>query len=190
MLFSFFQTAPVWTVQSEGGGAAIDFDVFFEMECQAEDTVASEPVEKGSFASYNKQAGPKELTVTLGCTREYALQQPVLAAIDELASGVQKVSLVTPAAEYKNLNIQSYSYVRKADGGAQMLVVELKLVEVREVETKMKTAASQTAKAITKDQAKSPANASKAKTGKTQAQAPSGRRRSMMRGALDWLNGG
>lgn len=188
MLFSFFQTSPVWTIQAAGGGAGVDFDVFLEMNCQSEDLVASEPVEKGSFASYNKQAGPKELTVVLTCTREYALQQPVLATIDELASGVQKVSLVTPSAEYKDLNIQSYSYARKGDAGAQMLVVELKLVEVREVETKMKTAASQTP-SISKEQAKAPASASKVKTGKTQAQEPPKRRRSFLRSSLNWLNG-
>lgn len=190
MLFSFFQAAPVWTLQAEGGGGAIDFDVFIEMDCQAEDMVASEPIEKGSFASYNKQAGPKEMSVVLACTKDYASQQAVLSTLDALASGTQKVSLVTPASEYKSLNIQSYSYARKADGGVQMLVVELKLVEVREVETKMKTAASQTALPITKEQAKNPSNATKAKTGKTQAQEPPKRRRSMMKGALDWLNGG
>lgn len=184
MLFNFLSTAPVWSLQADGGGASIDFDSMLEMDHTAEDMVASEPVEKGSFASYNKQAGPREITVVLACTKTYAEQQGVLDELDKLASGTQKVSLVTPASEYKDLNVQSYSYTRKPDGGAQMLVVELKLVEVREVDTKVKTAATQSIAAP-----KNPANASTAKTGKTQAQAPKGKRRSWLRSARNWLGG-
>ena len=188
MLFTFLEKVPVWTLQAEGGGAAVDFDVFLSLDMTSEDMVASEPVEKGSFASYNKQASPREVTAVLACTKDIAQQQPVLAALDELAASTQKVSLVTPSAEYKSLNLQSYSYSRKGDEGAQLLVVELKLVEVREVETKVKTASTQAAP-ITKAGAKNPSNASKASTGKAQAQAPASKRRSFIRGGLDWLGG-
>ena len=182
MLFMFLTTPPVWTLQADGGGASIDFDVFVEMEFDAEDLVASEPLEKGSFASYNRQSSPMELSVVLACTRPYAEQQAVLDSLEKLASGTQKVALVTPAQEYKNLALQAYSYARKDDGGAQMLMVELKLVEVREVDTKVKTASSISAP-------KNPANASKVKTGKTQPQAPKAKRRSWLRSARDYLGG-
>ena len=182
MIFNFLTTAPVWTLQADGGGASVDFDVFLEMTLDAEDLVASEPIEKGSFASYNRQSSPLEIEVLLACTKSYAEQQPVLDTLEKLASGTQKVALVTPAQEYKNLALQSYSYARKSDGGAQMLVVELKLVEVREVDTKVKTAASQSAP-------KNPSNASPAKTGKTQAQKPKAKRRSWFRAGRDWLDG-
>ena len=177
MILSFLSKAPTWTLQNEGGGTAVEFDVFIDMDFSGENQVAHEPIEQGGFASYNKQDSPKEITVTLACTKMYMSQQPVLENIDKLASGTQKLSLVTPASEYKNLNIEGYSYRRTEDAGAGMLVVELKLVEVREVEVKKKTTASESPKSEGKqgkpiEKSKNPSNDSKVKTGRTQTKEP------------------
>ena len=58
-----------------------------------------------------------------------------------------------------------------------MLVVELKLVEIREVETKKKTTASEKPKSEGKQgkpiqKSKNPSNNSKVKTGRTQTKKP------------------
>ena len=177
MILSFLSKAPTWTLQDEGGGTAVDFDVFIDMDFSGENQIAHEPIEEGGFASYNKQDSPKEITVTLACTKLYASQQPVLENIDKLAASIQKLSLVTPSSEHKNLNLEGYSYRRTEDAGAGMLVVELKLVEVREVETKKKTTASQNPKSEGKkgkpiEKSKNPSNDSKTKTGRTQTKQP------------------
>lgn len=189
MLLELLGLAPVWTLQNEGGGTAVDFDVFLGIDFSGDNQVAHEPVEQGGFASYNKQNTPKEISVELACTKMYFNQQPVLENIDKLASGVQKLSLVTPSSEYKNLNLESYSYRRTEDAGAGMLVVELKLVEVREVETKKKTTASESPKSEGKEgkpieKAKEPSHDSTKKTGRTQTKEP---RRSILRGGGDWV---
>lgn len=191
MLLDLLDLAPVWTLQSEGGGTAVDFDVFLGMDFSGANAVAHEPIEQGGFASYNKQDTPKEITVELACTKMYFNQQPVLAAIDKLASGTQKISLVTPSSEYKNLNLESYSYIRKEDSGAGMLAVELKLVEIREVEVKKKTTASENPKSEGKegkpiDQGKNPSNESKVKTGRTQTKEP---KRSVLKTGMDKIRG-
>lgn len=177
MILSFLSMAPTWTIQDEGGGTAVNFDVFLSMDFAGQNSVAHEPIEQGGFASYNKQDSPKEITVSLACTKMYMSQQPVLENLDKLAHGIQKLSLVTPSSEYKNLNLEGYSYRRTEDAGAGMLVVELKLVEVREVEIKKKTTASESPKSEGKqgkpiDKPKNPSNASKAKTGRTQTKEP------------------
>jgi len=189
MLLELLGLAPVWTLQNEGGGTAVDFDVFLGIDFAGDNQVAHEPVEQGGFASYNKQNTPKEISVELACTKMYFDQQPVLENIDKLASGVQKLSLVTPSSEYKNLNLESYSYRRTEDAGAGMLVVELKLIEVREVETKKKTTASESPKSEGKEgkpieKAKEPSHDSTKKTGRTQTKEP---RRSILRGGGDWV---
>ena len=189
MLLELLGLAPVWTLQNEGGGTAVDFDVFLGIDFSGDNQVAHEPIEQGGFASYNKQNTPKEISVELACTKMYFNQQPVLENIDKLASGVQKLSLVTPSTEYKNLNLESYSYRRTDDAGAGMLVVELKLVEVREVEIKKKTTASQNPKSEGKEgkpieKAKEPSHDSTKKTGRTQTKEP---RRSILRGRGDWV---
>lgn len=189
MLLELLGLAPVWTLQNEGGGTAVDFDVFLGIDFSGDNQVAHEPIEQGGFASYNKQNTPKEISVELACTKMYFNQQPVLENIDKLASGVQKLSLVTPSSEYKNLNLESYSYRRTEDAGAGMLVVELKLIEVREVETKKKTTASESPKSEGKEgkpieKAKNPSHDSTKKTGRTQTKEP---RRSILRGGGDWV---
>lgn len=175
MLLELLGLAPVWTLQDEGGGTAVNFDVFLSMDFAGQNSVAHEPIEQGGFASYNKQESPKEITVELACTKMYFSQQPVLETLDKLAHGVQKLSLVTPSSEYKNLNLEGYSYRRTEDAGAGMLVVELKLVEIREVEIKKKTTASESPKSQNSkpiEKSKNPSNTSKAKTGRTQAKKP------------------
>lgn len=187
MLLELLGLAPVWTLQDEGGGTAVNFDVFLSMDFAGQNAVAHEPIEQGGFASYNKQDSPKEISVELACTKMYFSQQPVLENLDKLAHGIQKLSLVTPSSEYKNLNLEGYSYRRTEDAGAGMLVVELKLVEIREVEIKKKTTASESPKSEGKqgkpvEKSKNPSNDSKAKTGRTQTKEPN---RSMMKIGAD-----
>ena len=196
MLLELLGLAPVWTLQDEGGGTAIDFDVFLSMDFAGQNAVAHEPIEQGGFASYNKQDSPKEITVELASTKMYFNQQPFLEAMDKLASGTQKLSLVTPSSEYKNLNLEGYSYRRTEDAGAGMLAVELKLVEVREIEVKKKTTASESPKSEGKqckpiEKSKNPSNDSKAKTGRTQTQAPKKTAaREIGDNVRGWLRGG
>jgi len=187
-LLNLFAKKPTWSLQSEGGVVVVNFDVFIGMEFRGVNSVATEPIEEGGFAAYNKQETPKELAVTLAATKPYDEQQHTLNMLEGLAHKLEKISLITPSAEYKNLNLEGYTYARKDDNGAGMLVVDLKLVEIREVEVKKTVTASQKPpksagkqnKPITKEQAKNPSNASTAKTGKTQAAQPQ-RRQSMLK---------
>lgn len=170
MLVEFFGAYnPVWTLATEDGGDAISFDVFCEMECKGENQVAHEPLEQGSFASYNKQASPLEIRVVLAMTGDPASQQEALDRIDELCEGTELVSLITPQQEYQSLNLESYSYRRNETSGASMLTVELALVEIRQVESAATTMATQSPTSkISAGNAKEKSNTSKVNTGKTQ----------------------
>ena len=170
MIFSLLGLGPIWTIAGQGGGSAINFNVFLDMEFKGDAQVASEPVEKGTFASYNKQNSPNEISVTLAVTGAYFMQQNVLGTLDKMASGTDLVSLVTPSAEYKDLNISSYNYRRSDSGGSGMLVVELRLTEIIQVETSARTEATSQGTTITETKNKS--NASTQNTGKTQTKAP------------------
>ena len=170
MILEFFTGYnPVWTLASEDGGDAVNFDVFCEMECKGENQVAYEPLEKGSFAAYNKQASPLQLRVVLAMTGDPSVQQAALERIEELCSGTELVSLITPQQEYASLNIESYNYRRNETSGASMLTVELMLVEIRQVESAATTKATQSeSKPISSANAKNPSNTTKVSTGQTQ----------------------
>ena len=181
MIFNLLNLGPTWTISGSGGATAVNFNVFLDIEFKGESQVASEPVEKGSFASYNKQNSPNEISVTLAMTGPYALQQNALATLDKMSKGTELVSLVTPSAEYKDLNISAYNYRRSDQGGAGMLVVDLRLTEIRQVESSARTEATDKGTAINADSAKNKSNASTQNTGKTQTKAPN---RSMLKSIL------
>jgi len=168
MIIEFFSMAPTWEILSESGGSALAFDTFLGMEFKNENGVSFEPIENGSFATYNKQHSPHEIRVTLASMLPYMAQQAILSTLDELADGTDLVSLVTPASEYKDLNITAYSYRRDDSGGAGMLVVEITLTEVRQVETAARTETTEKGTTISKGNAKNKSDVSTQHTGKTQ----------------------
>ena len=170
MIFNLLNLGPVWTIAGSGGASAINFDVFLDIEFKGESQVASEPVEKGSFASYNKQNSPNEISVTLAMTGHYFLQQNALATLDKMSKGTELVSLVTPSAEYKDLNISAYNYRRSEQGGAGMLIVDLRLTEIKQVESSARTEATDKGTSISETKNKS--NASTQNVGKTQPKEP------------------
>lgn len=173
MIIDFLSIAPVWTLAAMGGGTAIDFDSFLQMEAKAENSVAYEQLEKGSFAAYNKQASPMEIRCVLASTKAYSLQQDMLEGLDSLCKGTELVSLITPSQEYPNLNLESYNYSRTETGGAALLTVELRLVEIRQVESAATTqVATQEQPKISQGQSKNASNVDIKDTGKTQAKKP------------------
>lgn len=173
MIIDFLSMVPVWTLAS-GGGTALNFDTFLEMEAKAENQVAYEQLEQGSFAAYNKQASPKEIRCVLASSQAYPYQQDTLEALDQLCQSTDLVSLITPSQEYANLNLESYNYRRTEQNGAAMLTVELRLIEIRQVESAATTqvATEQQTTAISTGNSKNPSNVSTQDTGQIQAKKP------------------
>ena len=168
MIIDLHDKVQSWTLLTEDGADVLTFDSMLSVEVSAENQVAYEPVEKGSFASYNKAATPTQLRVKLARSGSDYDQQAMLNTLDRLCDGTDLVTLVTPAQEYAGYNLEAYSYSRTDSGGAHLLVVELSLVEIRQVETQ----AYANVNAIKPKQAKNKSDASTANTGKTQAEEP------------------
>lgn len=124
-----------WTLLDEGGGAAINFSSFLSISVNSDGQVASYPLEKGSFANYNKVQSPRDVRVSIAVQGSESDYEYVLNRLDTYKEQAIKVSVSTPSRLYDNLTLQSYGTERAANNGASMLVVMLNLVEVREVET-------------------------------------------------------
>ena len=97
-------------------------------------SLADAPLEKGSFASYNKVANPYTAVVQLvkgdGSVAERNLW---LAQIEAYARTTIKFYIVSPEFVYINACIESISYSRSAQEGQQLIRVNIALREVREV---------------------------------------------------------
>ncbi len=122
-----------WLLADENGLPVVAFTSFLSADIRNESKVVSAPVEEGSFATYNKVATPLEVNVTLGIQGDDSTLQDALDTLTTLQAGTQLVSLVTPNAEYPDLNLEGFNYSRKRENGLGVLFVELSLVEVKQV---------------------------------------------------------
>lgn len=110
--------------------------------------IADFPVEKGSFASYNKIELPAEPVVAMSVTGTDADRTKFLADIDKACKSVDLYSVVTPDATYINYSVERYNYERTAQNGAYLLTVQIFLKEIRQVQaifTQIKDSKSPTA---------------------------------------------
>jgi hypothetical protein len=124
-----------WTIMSEDGGSAIAFTSFIGMRVNSDGSASSYPVEEGAFASYNKMQAPIEITVNLGKSGEAYDIESTIQVIEKYKQEATKLSVVTPTMFYESMTLESYSYSHRRDNGARILLVELRLKEVKEVTT-------------------------------------------------------
>lgn len=156
-----------WSIFDKDGAKALNFDTFFSCSIKAENKISSNPVEKGSFADYNKVASPTAVSVVLGCTGKSDELAAFLTSLDKLADSTDLVSIVTPEKTFLDYNLVSYDYDRKAENGVDRLLVGLMLQEIRQVEPQY---SNENIKSISKAQAKNPTDASTTPAGKQQGQ--------------------
>lgn len=127
------RAAALWTLNTASGVPAVAFTSFLGFELRNESRVVSSQVEEGSFATYNKVETPLEVTVSLGLQGDDAELQAALDTLGALQAGTELVSLVTPTAEYRDLNLEGFDYRQRREDGLGALWVELSLVGVKQV---------------------------------------------------------
>lgn len=98
-----------------------------------ETRVSDFPLERGSFASYNKVEQPANPSVTLCLTGSEKNRRTFLEAIDKATKSTDLYSVVTPEVTYVNYSVERYSYSRRSSKGATLLIVDISLREIRQV---------------------------------------------------------
>lgn len=125
---------PQYILQDEDGNK-VAFYSMLEVSLNSNSRLPSEPIEKGSFANYNRVIEPYEGTTRLALEGTESEIQQALDGLEELKKGLKKCELITPFATYENLMLESYDYRRDGHSGFNVLQVDLKLKEIREVES-------------------------------------------------------
>lgn len=154
-------TGSEWAIVARNKGLSVQFDGIMDVDVKNESKVLTSPIEKSSFAAYNKVETPLDVVITGASQQDNAAQSAILDSLNKLVSDVELVDIVTPTAVYLKMTLESYSYKRTATDGASLLVVELHAIEVREVETTRVTKTKRASSAKTQ------------KTGQTQTKKPS-----------------
>lgn len=119
----------------------VDFSSMLEFSAETSTQLPSEPIEQGSFATYNRVIEPVIIRAKLATMGQSDLLQSKLDELKEMASGNKKITVVTPEQKYPNMMLESFDYRRDNNSGVGLLTVELRLKEVREVATAKTTTA-------------------------------------------------
>ena len=111
------------------------FDVFNSFNYNKQSQVAQYPIELGSFFTYNKQNQPFNVGITLiksGFSIKYQ-KEAFQNKLEEYCDGVKLVDVVTPSKTFLNCTLSGLQYGNTPDEGADMIVANLTVSEVRYV---------------------------------------------------------
>jgi hypothetical protein len=125
---------PQYILKDEDGNE-VAFYSMLEMGMTSGSQIPTEPIEKGSFADYNRVIDPQEGNCRLALEGTESEIQQALQGLEELKTGLVKIEFITPFETYENLMLVSYDYRRDEHSGFNLLQVDLRLKEVREVES-------------------------------------------------------
>jgi hypothetical protein len=117
-------------IQSILFGSVLSTNAF---EFVKETRISDFPVEQGGFANYNKVEMPANPVVTLALGGSEIDRTAFLNEIAAACISTELYSVVTPEVTYVNYSIERYNYVRRAERGATLLLVEISLKEIRQV---------------------------------------------------------
>jgi len=137
------------------------------LEYSKETRVSDFPIERGSFAAYNKVELPASPVVTLCFQGSESERKSFLDALDAACKSTDLYSVVTPEREYQNYTVERYNYARHSSKGATLLTVEITLKEIRQVSAQY-TQSNKGQVDAPKDAGATP----QADNGKVQAQTP------------------
>ncbi|HFC6382045.1 TPA: phage baseplate protein [Neisseria lactamica] len=126
-----------WGIFGQNGIPLLLSDNVTSVKHQNTSKVSNAPVERGSFASYNKVGEPFMVTVQMSKGSGGVFERGAfLGLLDTLAGSTDLFLVITPEAVYPNMAITGYDYAREASDGARLLKVNIHLAEVRQAEVK------------------------------------------------------
>lgn len=154
-----------WGVYNLSGNLVFDVDTVLDLKQSAKAKASTFPVEKGTFATYNKVIEPWTNKIRLAVGGK-ARMAAFMAALQSELSQANLYNVVTPTVTYMNCTLEGYDYSQAAEAGLNLLVVDLSLLQVREV--------TPTYTALPVAKVGKATSASKQVNGKAQPQKPAG----------------
>lgn len=122
-----------WGVFNQFGIPILLADTVYSVNYQNTSQIAQAPVEKGTFASYNKVQNPYQATVVMARGGgDATLRGLFIAQLELLSKSTLLFHIITPEYVHTNAAILGYDYAREPQAGARMIVASLHLEEVRE----------------------------------------------------------
>ena len=146
ILTDFLSKNKGWIVK--GQTAAVDFNSMQEFSAEKSSRLPDEPIEKGSFATYNRIIEPRSITCQLSVEGSASKLQSAIDRLTDLCENDEKITLTTPEQSYPNMMLESFDYRRDAMNGRGVLYVDLRFKEIREVKSQQTTTSVEEAEPI------------------------------------------
>jgi hypothetical protein len=114
-----------------GGAPVVICDNVISVDVRSQWTLASFPIEGGSFESYDKVTAPYMANVVMTAGGSQANRAAFLASIKAIQDDLNLYDVVTPEQVYVSCNIAHVDLARRAYQGAGLIAVEVSLQEIR-----------------------------------------------------------
>ena len=125
-----------WMIADKDNKIAIQPDSILSVDARSDSKVATHPVEKGSFAAYNKTQMPNEVRVVMTCSGNgESTRDLFVSTLEIMKQSTNLYSITTPDNIYFGMSLTHYDIRREATKGAMMIIVEAIFVEIRETAT-------------------------------------------------------
>lgn len=122
-----------WLIQDGTGRPLLEPDSVIGFDYRGESKISTFPVENGGFSSYNKITSPFDIRMAMTCSgRGPMSREAFLAKLAELKDALTLLTVTTPDAVYKSLNLVAFDYRRTSRSGVSLLSVDAGFTEVRE----------------------------------------------------------
>lgn len=129
-----------WGIFNQYGIPIMLADTVHSVKYQNSSQIAQAPVEKGTFASYNKVQNPYQASVTMiRGGGDPTLRGLFIAQLELLSKSTLLFHVITPEYVHINASILGYDYAREPQSGARMVVANIHLEEVREAKVTYET---------------------------------------------------
>jgi hypothetical protein len=123
---------PVWGVFDEDGNPVFESaNSTASFEFSQDWTIANYPIEQGGFQSYDKVQNPFNIRMRITSGAAEFERQELLQDVQDAANALDLYTVVTPEQIFQNCNITHFDYVRTADHGVGMIVIDIWFVQIR-----------------------------------------------------------
>lgn len=169
MAFAQTTSGVEWMIADEAGNSILPVYSVLSVDVTMDGKAVSDPIEEGSFTTYNKTTSPISIDMEISFQGDKASLQEAVTKAKELKESVNTFSIVTPDYEFENMTLERLSYNMRVENGLGVLVVSLSCVEVKEVQAAY---ASVSQAAIQAAQCSNASNVSTVNTGQTTTSEP------------------
>ena len=125
----------IWAVYDSKGKPYLVPDSFLGLSYRDSSKVSDYPIEQGGFSSYNKVQEPYMAVVSMAKGGSLSERAQFIDTVKSMKQSTDLYSIVTPEATFINANIEWFEVDRQANSGANLIVVHMHFIEIREKAT-------------------------------------------------------